>query len=166
MGTLLDENKESIVAYYILPLVDMSFKAFNSFYVNCKLSRNHKEVIVYLIPLCPEEFWKNESYKLDYTSNLTTYAVFTIPEEFSSDVKLFVEGKYSKMSSKAKDKIYKHSGLHFNKKMGEIVVTDMKLIALTKHKALRSYLIDNQMLLLCDNGEFIKLKNKDIIYHE
>lgn len=162
---IFDEVRESIVTYYILPLVKLSYKAFGTHFLSSKLSRNCKEIIVQLMPLCEEEYWRNPYFKTDYTKDLTTYAVFTLPEEFTNDIKLFTEGKYSKMSDKAKETIYKHSGLHYNKKIGEHIVTDMRLLALSKHKVLRTWLIDNQQLKLCDENEFIQLKNPNIIYH-
>ena len=162
---IFDEVRESLVTYYILPLVKLSYKAFGKHFVTCRISENLKEVVVYLMPFCEEEYWRNPNFKTDYTKDLTTYAIFTLPEEFTEDIKLFSEGKYSKMSDKAKEVIYKHSGLHYNKKCGEHIVTDMKLLALSKHKVLRSWLIDNQKLRLCDKNEFIQLENPDIIYH-
>ena len=164
MENFFDEERESIVAYYILPLVRLSFKAFGVYYINCKLSRNLKEVIVYVLPLCTEEFWKNENYKTDYTENCTTYIVYAIPDRFLNDVKLFSEGKYSRMSNEAKSMIYKHSGLKFNYKLGDFHITDKKLLVLTKNRHLRKWLTDQGILEEPIRQEYIVLKNKDIIY--
>ena len=162
---IFDEVRESLVGYYILPLCGISYKAFGKHYLNCKLSRKHREVIVYLQPLCEEQYWKNPNFKCEHTNNLTTYVRFIIPEKYLQDVIVFASGLYSQMSEEAKEQIYHHSGLYYKKRIGDHIVTDKKLLALSKHKALRDWLLDQHVIKLCDKGEFIVLENQQIIYH-
>ena len=63
---------------------------------------------------------------------------FVIPEERKYDYKLFVAGKYSKMSRVAKDLIIKYSGLKYEvpDENGE-KRTDAVLLALDKHIVLK-----------------------------
>ena len=51
MLQILDETKESLVAYYILPLCGISFGAFGIHYLDCKLTKDLKEVVVILMPM-------------------------------------------------------------------------------------------------------------------
>ena len=162
---IFDEVRESLVGYYILPLCGISYKAFGIHFLDCRLTKNHKEVVVTLMPLCEEEYFKNVNFKCEHTDNLTTFVRFTIPEKFKMDVIQFSQGAYSSMSVEAKETIYKHSGLHYNKQIGDHRVTDMKLLALSKHKSLRLWLMDNCGLKLCDKGEFIVLENQNSIYY-
>lgn len=163
---IFDEARESLVTYYILPLCGISSKAFGIHFLDCRLTKNHKEVVVTLMPFCEEDYWKNVNFKCEHTANLTSYVRFTIPEKFKDSVEEFAKGNYSKMSTGAKETIYKHSGLHYNKSVGDHKVTDMKLLALSRHKNLRIWLIDNMQFKLCDRGEFIVLENPNSIYYE
>ena len=163
---IFDEVRESLVTYYILPLCGISYRAFGIHFLDCRLAKNHKEVVVTLMPFCEEEYFKNVNFKCEHTDNLTTFVRFTIPEKFKSSVEEFAKGNYSKMSPGAKENIYKHSGLHYNKSVGDHKVTDMKLLALSKHKSLRLWLMDNCGLKLCDKGEFIVLENPNSIYYD
>ena len=163
---IFDEARESLVTYYILPLCGISYKAFGIHFLDCRLTKNHKEVVVTLMPLCEEEYFKNVNFKCEHTDNLTTFVRFTIPEKFKKDVNEFAKGNYSNMSSETKETIYKHSGLYYNKQIGDQKVTDMKLLVLSKHKKLRLWLMDNMQFKLCDRGEFIVLENPNSIYYE
>ena len=163
---IFDEVRESLVTYYILPLCGISSKAFGIHFLDCRLTKNHKEVVVTLMPFCEEDYWKNVNFKCEHTANLTSYVRFTVPEKFSKDVDEFAKGNYSKMSDLAKKVIYKHSGLPYNKQIGDVKVTDMKLLALSKHPKLNLWLVSMYNLQLCHKGEFIVLENPNSIYYE
>ena len=164
MTEIFNEEEESLVAYYILPLIGLSFKTFGMYFKDCKLFRSQDAVQVQIYKGCKEPFWINDFYQVDYTIDDIIYITFALPSEFGDDISLFCKGKYSKMSNKAKDKIYKHSGLLHNKQIDNTVVTDMKLLALTKSPILKQWIRDNFKLVFGNNVEMIRLKNKDSIF--
>lgn len=164
MVEIFNEEEESLVAYYILPLIGLSFKTFSRFFKDCKLYRSKDAVQVILYSGCKEEFWEHPNYQHDFTVEDLTYVTFSLPTEFGDDISMFCKGKYSKFSDKAKQKIYKHSGLLYNKQIDNTVVTDMKLLALTKSPILKQWIKDNYKLVFGNNVELIRLSNKDSIF--
>ena len=68
------------------------------------------------------------------------------------------------MSQLAKNKIYKHSGLYYNKQIDNLIVTDMKLLALSKSPILRNYIQDIFKVRIGKNLELLQLKDKNSIY--
>ena len=65
------------------------------------------------------------------------FIVYSIPQKWSNDVTLFMEGKFSKMSQAAKDAIMRFSGLGYKERKGDEVLTDGRLLALDKHPVLK-----------------------------
>ena len=165
MIKFFDEERESLVGYYLLPLLGLSKNTFGQFYQDAKITRDRDAIVVYLYPGCKEPFWENENYQTDYTVDRVVYAVFAIPKEWKEDIDLFCEGKYSRMSELAKSKIYKSSGLTYNKQIDKFIVTDMRLLALTRSPILKQWMRENYKIISGANVECIRLKNKDIIYH-
>ena len=164
MVTFFDEERESIVGYYILPLLGINKKTFGVYFKDAKLLPSKDAVVVELYKGCKEPFWENKFYQTDYTIDSTTFAIFSLPEEFKEDINLFCEGKYSQMSQLAKSKIYKHSGLYYNKQIDNLVVTDMKLLALSKSPILRNHIQDTFKIRIGKNVELLRLKDKNSIY--
>lgn len=164
MVTFFDEERESIVGYYILPLLGINRKTFGSYFKDAKILSSKDAVIVELYKGCKEPFWENKFYQTDYTVDSSTFAIFSLPEEFNDDIGLFCEGKYSQMSQLAKNKIYKHSGLYYNKQIDNLIVTDMKLLALSKSPILRNYIQDIFKVRIGKNLELLQLKDKNSIY--
>lgn len=166
MNSLIDEKNESLVAYYILPAVMMSYRAFGPYFKSAHIDRDHTAVMVTLVRGCKEEYWKNQFFQLDYDKNGCTYAVFRIPDSLRKDLDLFAEGKYSKMSDALKKRIYKHSGLLYNKQIDNLIVTDKRLLALTKSPILKQWVEETYKVKKGKNSEFIKLVNKESIYYD
>ena len=166
MYTYFNEERESLAAYYILPLLNLSFKTFGSYYKAAKINRDLDCIRLELTPGCTEKFWEHWCYQVDYDRGNTTFAEFRIPLGFKNDLKIFASGKYSKISTRSKKLIYKHSGLHYNKQIDNLVVTDMKLLALTQSQILKDWLIDNYRLKIGKKAELIIIKNKENIYYD
>lgn len=164
MYKLFDEEKESLVAYYLLPLLKISYRKFGAYFLDAKLTRDLSGIVVILAHGCKDPYWEHENYQNDYDTNLHTIVLFSIPDEFKSDVELFSNGKYSKISDLAKGLIYKHSGLYYNKQIDNKIVTDKVLLALTKNKVLEEWILREYGIKKGKNSEFIKLENKEIIY--
>ena len=165
MYSFFDESKESLVGYYILPMIKLSFKTFGPFFKSAHLNRDGTAVRVTMSAGCREPFWENSYYQTDWTIGGTTFALFAIPEREQEDVALFMKGKYSKMSESVKLRIYRYSGLFYNKQIQHVVVTDMKLLVLTKSPILKQWIYDNYGIRKGKNSEFIQLKNKESIFY-
>lgn len=166
MEDFFDEEKESLVAYYLLPACQLSFKTFGLFFKDAKISRDFTTVRVEMSAGCKEPFWENLFYQTDWTENNTTFAIFRFPQIFVADVELFANGKYSKMSDNLKKRIYRYSGLFYNKRIDNTIVTDKKLLALTKSPLLKEWIEATYKVKKGRNSEFIQIKNKNIIYYD
>lgn len=164
MSKYFDEETDNLVTSYILPLININFRTFGFHFKDSKILRSQDAVIVYLYPGCKEPYWENPYYQNDYDIDNTTHVIFSLPEECKEDIALFCEGKYSKMSQKTKEKIYKGSGLLYNKQIDKLVVTDIRLLALTKSPILKEWIRENYKLRIGENLELLRLTNKDIIY--
>jgi hypothetical protein len=166
MVEIFNEEKESLVTYYILPLIRLNFRAFGYHFLDCRLYRSMDAIQLTLMKGCKESYWEHPNYQHDYNVGGKVLVTFSLPAEFGDDILKFCEGKYSQMSDSAKNLIYKHSGLFYNKQIDKLVVTDMKLLALTKSQVLRDWIRDNYKLVFGNKLELIKLKDKESIYVE
>ncbi|WP_428743178.1 hypothetical protein [Tenacibaculum sp.] len=166
MDSFFDEEKESLVAYYLLPACQLSFKTFGLFFKDAKISRDFRTIRVEMSSGCKEPYWENLFYQTDWTENNITFAIFRIPDIFIKDVELFALGKYSKMSDNLKKRIYRLSGLFYNKRIDNTIVTDKKLLALTKSPILKEWIESTYKVRKGKNSEFIQLKNKDSIFYD
>lgn len=165
MNTLFNESKESLVGYYILPLVGMSYRAFGPYFKKAHIDREHSVVRVTMSRGCAEEYWNNNFFQVDYDEGENTYALYRIPEPYKDDVDLFAQGKYSQMSRGAKKTICNGSGLFYNKQIDNMVVTDKRLLALTGHPVLKQWVEETFEITKGKKSEYIKLKNKESIYY-
>jgi hypothetical protein len=165
MVTFFDEETESLVAYYILPTIGLNFKTFGVFFKTAKLTKDLSGIVVTLARGCKEPFWENYYYQKDYDLGADTIAIFRVPDFFVNDVKLFAEGKYSQMSTTIKRKICKGSGLVHSKQVDNLIVTDVRLLVLTKSTVLREWL-STQGIVVKPRTELLTLKDKNSIYYD
>ena len=70
---------------------------------------------------CDEERLKGLNYVSDITQGATTIFLFDEPEEYSKDIRLIIEGKYSKISEKAKRRIINAYDTNLSEKLSEIL---------------------------------------------
>ncbi len=164
--SFFDESQESIVGYYVLPLIGLSIKMFGCYFKSAHISRDHLTVLVKMSRGCKEPFWDHRCYQNDWDEGPNTYAIFRLPNNVQSDIKHFAEGKYSKISQSGKLRIYRNSGLHHNKQIDNLVVTDMKLLALTKSNLLREWIRSNYGITKGKNNELLELSDKESIYYD
>lgn len=166
MSNFFDEEKESLVAYYLLPILGFGFKLFGKYFYSAKISKDCRSIKITLYKECKVKIWDYKHYQTDWPQGKFIHVLFGIPETYIEDVKVFSEGKYSKLSGRLKRRIYEYSGLFFNKQIDNTIVTDMRLLALSKSPILRNWLVEDQGVELDKRSEFIKLKNKDSIYYD
>lgn len=128
-----ESNKQNLVTYFILPLLQLNKSSFGADnFLNSYLDVNGYLVVNTEKPiLVTNGVYNNENYVTDYErGNRSINYVFTIPTEYQSDVKFFIEGKYSQLSAKAKIEIARtHSSDSIIVKMMNPQLADRQKIA-------------------------------------
>ena len=138
-------NEKNLASWYMLPLMGLSVNSFGeSNFVDAYQVRGKAMIAVavkhskFCLTVC-----KNQSYNKLVLMNGVSYFVFNIPARWVNDYQFFLEGKYSRMSDDAKQKIKELSGLKYEvaDNLGN-KLTDAVLMALGNHHALRSKWIE------------------------
>jgi hypothetical protein len=144
-------------AYYILPLAQngeqnhrgtREYGEFN--FLNAYLSPDHSKIIIELKKEATNEnllftFEANYTCQWEYNGNI--YVELSIPEEFSEDVELILEGKFSSISIKAKNLIIESvNAIRLDR---DITDEESKVfrIQVTKWPHLTAYLAQNMYVL-------------------
>lgn len=130
------KSGDSVLNYYALPLVSLSRMYFGTNFITTRVSKDGKKVFIELtVDLYSDEDYPNKVYIEN-----KFYLYYSVPEHFTADLKLIIEGSYSKISNKAKDTIIKYSGLMFNTLGPDgYTYTSKLLYALNKDKVLSAY---------------------------
>lgn len=139
---LIDELKrENLCTYFVLPLLKLNKGSFTaSGFINCYLTSDLKRLAVKIsdVILLPRKVTMHPEYSVTYRDDNGCYLVmFRLRSKWQKDVLLFSKGKYSRMSTTAKEAIIRFSGLPYHRLEDGKVVTDGRLLALEKHKVLR-----------------------------
>lgn len=152
----------NLCTYFLLPLLGVSEKSFgDNNFINSFIAKDGESIYVkvYRADNVPEGI--RQGATLVVTVDKEEYLCFSFPELWEEDVYLFLQGKYSKMSSSAKDLIYKYSGLEYKVSKGELQYTDFRLIALSRHPILieewKRHLYDDGELSILDTDPTIEL---------
>lgn len=138
-------HSENLCTYYILPLSKLSKVDFSSAgFVNCYITQDFKRIAVRIMEplLLNKNLMDHPDFSAIYRDNNTFLVMFRIRPNWKDDVRLFMEGKFSKMTNRAKDTIVRFSGLAYESKKNGKVVTDCRLLALEKHESLKSVWMD------------------------
>ena len=132
---------DNLVTYYMLPLVGVNRTTFGRTFKSSFIDKDGLKVYVCLKSNMKAPSYKyNPNYITELVIDRTLFIQFVLPSYFIADAKLFILGKYSKMSKKAKKLIYDTSSLPYNSTMGSFSVSHPVLQALDKTKTLRTYL--------------------------
>lgn len=133
-------NERHLCSWYVLPLLGLNVEMFGlSNFINAYQITQSYFIAVQVVDmhLCLD-VCKNPFYRQSIIKDNTDYLIFFVPNNWRPDYKLFLLGKYTKMSEEAKQKIRELSGLkyevpdqHGNK------LTDAILMALENHYVLR-----------------------------
>lgn len=102
------EQKQNLVTYFIMPMLQLNKSSFGADnFINSYLDKDG-----YLIVNTKDEIqvnntiYNHENYITDYTKDdKSVMYVFSIPKDYIPDMELFIEGKYSIISAKAKIEI-------------------------------------------------------------
>lgn len=126
---------DSIVNYYVLPLLGMNKKDFGDNFESAMINKEGTTVYVKVISdIYSESLYEN---KIQVEDNLFLY--YDIPENFHADMQLIIKGEYSKLSDEAKGMIIEYSGLLYHHRVGDELFTSKLLFALDRDPALREY---------------------------
>lgn len=135
----MNNKDESILKYYVMPLLSISPTVLGDKYVTSYLHRDGYMFIQFK-PDC-SVLIDNPSYEGTIDIGNITFHIFVIPLKFLKDFKLIVNGEYSKLSDAAKNNIIALSGLDYNKKYNpknpNEITTSAQLLALYRHHKLR-----------------------------
>lgn len=144
--------------YFVLPLIGYNKFSFGEGnFVNSYVTLEEEIVVIVKSP--PQiAFHLNPNYKADFEAEGKFVMVFTIPTEYISDLYLFLEGKYSKLSEKAKQVIKTTSGLRYNipdpHRPGNIICDD-KLLAMDNHPTYRKKLEESLNVIIPQDVELL-----------
>lgn len=127
----------SKVSNFMLPILGKTKQdlKFNTYFVNSFIDETHKYIGI-LYRFTGTELYKKFEEKMisdklcvkhiEYDPYHVMY-VFKIPEEFAGDVELFFKGKYSKLSSNAKNAIAKFHSLMKESYISQVLNQSEKL---------------------------------------
>mgnify|MGYP006935311386 CR=1 FL=1 len=154
---------ESLVTYYMLPLIGLNKLSFGRGFKASYLDKQGLKVYVELSRNMHTPLYKtNPNYITEIVYNNIKFIQFVMPTEFLNDSALFIVGQYSKMSLKAKKIIYTTSTLPYNSTMGSFTVSHPVLQALDRTKTLRKFLSDELGLRnISDSLELIDKPHDD-----
>lgn len=138
-------KKENLCTHFILPLLKLNkFNFVVSNYMNSYLITVPEKLFIAVQIIDPSlldsKVYLLSTYYGNYKDeNDYYYIVYEIPENWKADVQLFIQGKYSKFSAKAKSSIITWSRLEYcTRKVGsKKMYSDIRLMALTQENSLR-----------------------------
>ena len=138
---LIEELREvNLCTYFVLPLLKLSkFSFLRSNCLNTYLTSTGSSIVVEIVEpmFLSRNVLNHHQYRSTIKYKQSYFIVYSIPQRWSSDVALFMQGKFSKMSQPAKDAITRFSGLGYKEKKGDEILTDGRLLALDKHPFLK-----------------------------
>lgn len=156
--------------YFLLPLLGLNKFSYGDGdnFLNAYVTYNGEVVAVVKDTEKAGAFTEHEGYLTDFDVDITegvsgTAIVYKLPAEFHDDFAKFLDGKYSEMSQKAKDTIYKHSGLPYkNTTPGQNTVNTHKLLlVLDRHEVLRKWMETTLMMEIPAGQELLDKPSYD-----
>lgn len=157
-------HKENLCTYFVLPLLGLNKASFSSEanFIDSYLSPDREFLLVKVLDTIFFEHRMHDHpnfigvYKDDNGSNFVAYA---IPARWGIDLFYFIQGKYSKMSTDAKEAIRTTSGLNYRvpPEIGANPVTDIRLLALDKSEAVREMWEDMFKVVMDDSQELLSV---------
>jgi len=159
--TFLIPDKDTLVTYYMLPLLGLNKKSFYNCFAGSYIDKKGELIYVKLIKRPLSIAYKsNENYVTEAKIKDSVHLIFRVPYHFTPDTKLFIQGKYSRMSKEAKKCIYNYSGLPYNQTMDSFKVSHPALQALTRTKKLREYITDFLDYQVNENDELMDIPDE------
>jgi hypothetical protein len=177
------KTKVNLSTYYILPLLKLNISSWGEDnFIKSQVTKYGEVVVFIKNSSLAGEYYNHENYGADVDEeDGSTMIIYNIEDRWLEDYQFFLESKYSKMSSFAKQAIYnqaKANKLDWNIPTGkyvnvdragitsreQIVNSDAKLLALSLNEDLRRLLEKDLDVKLPKNVELIsKLKEEEFI---
>ncbi len=161
---------DTILNYYVLPLVGLRKGSFGTSFVRTFINREGTLVYVLAKNLSyQEDISKNSNFQDIMYLNCAPYYIFKIDTRFTPDIKLMLQGKYSKISNYSKSLIKHNSGLLYGHEVNrgghKQVITSKPLYALDKSPVLIPYYqeklkLTDQEVLDCIVTPDVELMNR------
>jgi hypothetical protein len=153
-----NKSADHLCNYFVLPLIGYNKFSFGEGnFVNSYITLE-EEIVVILKTIPQVAYHTNPNYKADFDVEGKFAIVFTIPTTHIPDFYTFLDGRYSKLSDKAKQLIKQNSGLRYNipdpQKPGN-VICDEKLLAMDNSPAYRKKLEENLNVIIPNDVELL-----------
>ncbi len=127
----------NLCTYFLLPLLGLSERSFGEGnFTNSFLDRAEPFIYVGVSNLDRIPLDVRQGSSKIVAIDGTTYLRFRFPDLWALDIKKFAEGKYSTMSSTAKQAIRTYSGLMYKEEREGMMYSDFRLTALERSPAL------------------------------
>ena len=164
-------HRENLCTYFVLPLLKINKHKFitEDNFIDSYLVANCQSIIVQLKDV---KSFEHRMRLLPYfdkileDKNAFSYVKFIIPEEWHSDIHIFLQGRFSQLTPAAKDRIKKHSGLMYRVRVQGVITTDVRLLALEKRKNLRELWEEYLDCKIDEDQELLSIPNKKTFINE
>ena len=156
-------HRENLCTYYILPLIKLNKHKFVTElnFIDSFLAEGAQSIFVQVVEVQFFEHRMKAHPQFMATwegENKENYLQYSIPAEWQEDVALFLKGKYSELSTRAKERIRTNSGLQFRvRSSAGIIITDVRILALEKSKGVREMWESSLSCILDPNQELLSI---------
>jgi len=157
-------HKENLCTYFVLPLLKLNKLRFvaETNFIDSYLSRDCLNIYVKVVDT---KFFEHRMVMHPQYQGIwedmegKKYVQYSIPLKWKADIQLFIEGKFSKMSESAKEMIRINSGLLFRERResDNMIITDVRLLALERSIAVRQMWEDHYGVTLSDDQELLSI---------
>lgn len=141
LDAIQELKRDNLCTYFVLPILRLNKFSFGgSNFIDSYLTKDCKFIVakVYDDTIISRTVKAHPGFVKKEVRDGYEYLFFKIPPRHVKDVKTFVQGKYSHLPEEVKNMIYGGSGLAYKESDGiGKINTDFRLLALTRHKALR-----------------------------
>jgi len=136
-------KKENLSTYFLLPLLGLDKLRFGGEknFLNSYLSRDGLYIYAEVLD-CLFDGTNLPENKVYIGPSGSFFLEFNTPEKWLPDVNLYMDGKYTQFSEKAKIRIRQGSTLDYNKSIGLSCKTDVRLLALESFPKLKDMWTD------------------------
>ncbi len=134
-------NEYNLCTWYVLPLIGLNKADFSDCnFIDSYLTKDLASVVVQIVDinLCSKQMDKHKDFSSKFCEEECEFLKFSIPVPWLKDIQTFADGRFSQLSSEAKDLIRRNSGLKYKQKdeAGNLR-TDAILLALEKAHPLK-----------------------------
>lgn len=161
---VIELHRGNLCTFFVLPLLKINKFSFvtKTNFVESYLDQEGTSIFVELIDTVFME------HRMDHHPQFAglwkrnegagRFIQYHIPAGFERDLRMFMQGKYSRMSDKAKDLIRIHSGLAFRcKEPNGDIITDTRLLALDRSPLVKQMWEEQLGVRLDEHAELLSI---------